>query len=196
MMNDREISEEYTRQAGEICKELLRAIWESLELEENFMEDSLKLKSYSQILVGNIFPPCPQPELVFGMPPHTDPCLFSFVIQNNSFNGLQVMHDEKWVVVELLSQSLLVLIGDFMEIVSNGKYKSILHRVMVRNENTRITVVASIGPPVENVVIAPEPKLLEKSNSPAIFRGVTTKEFIELKKNNKSKGSVMDILKL
>lgn len=183
-------------QTREVFNVLLRAVWESLELEESFMEDSLQLKSSNQLLVGNIYPPCPQPELVLGMPPHTDLCLLSLVVQSNSFNGLQVMHDGKWVLIDLMPSTLFFFTGDFMEIVSNGRYKTTLHRVIVSNEHTRISVGTSISPPLEDVVIAPAPELLRSSDSPAIFRGITFKEYVTLKRNNNSLESSLDLLKL
>ncbi|KAK8931004.1 Leucoanthocyanidin dioxygenase [Platanthera zijinensis] len=191
----RAILEEFVLQTREVFNELLRAVWESLELEESFMEDSLQLKTPNQVLVGNIFPPCPQPELVLGMPPHTDMCLLTLLIQSNVFNGLQVMHDGKWVLVDLVPPTLFIFTGDFLEIVSNGRYKTTLHRVIVSNEHTRISVGTSIAPPLEDVVIAPAPELLS-SDSPAIFRGITFKEYTTLKRNHNSTDSTLDVLKL
>ncbi|KAH0452007.1 hypothetical protein IEQ34_019306 [Dendrobium chrysotoxum] len=189
----RKISEEFGRQSREILSEVLRAIWGSLELEVSFMEESLELKSSNQILVGNLYPPCPQPELVLGMPPHSDPCLLTLLMQNNAFNGLQVLHNGRWVETQLITDSFLILTGDFLEIVSNGRYKSICHRVMVSSESTRISVGTALSPPLENIIV-PAPRLVEGSNSPAVFRGITFKEFVALKCQNISKSSVMDLI--
>ncbi|XP_028554312.1 flavanone 3-dioxygenase 2 [Dendrobium catenatum] len=192
----RAISDEYAHKTREIYNELLRAIWESLDLDVSFMEESLELKSSRQTLVGNLYPPCPQPELVLGLPPHSDPCLVTLLMQNKGFNGLQVLHNGKWIVIQLLPRSLLYLTGDIIEIVSNGRYKSIVHRAMVSSESTRISVATQVTPPIENVTFAPAPKLLERSNCSTIFRGITFKEFFALKFQHKSMNSIMDFIKV
>ncbi|XP_020589306.1 protein DOWNY MILDEW RESISTANCE 6-like [Phalaenopsis equestris] len=192
----RAISEEYARQTREICNELLKAIWESLELDESFMEGALEPNSIRQNLVGNFYPPCPQPELVLGLPPHSDPCYVTLLTQNKGFNGLQVLHNGKWVVLQLIPDSFLLFAGDILEIMSNGRYKSIVHRVMVNNESTRISVLTPITPSLESFAIAPALKLLASSDSPTKIRGITYKEFLALKFQNKSNSYVMDLVKV
>lgn len=112
----RAISDEYAHKTREIYIELLRAIWESLDLDVSFMEESLELKSSRQTLVGNLYPPCPQPELALGLPPHSDPCLVTLLMQNKGYNGLQVLHNGKWIVIQLVPRSLLYLTGDIIEV--------------------------------------------------------------------------------
>ncbi|KAK8931344.1 Flavonol synthase/flavanone 3-hydroxylase [Platanthera zijinensis] len=192
----RRVSEDYALQTKEIINELLRAISESLGLEESFIEESLDLASGSQILNGNFYPPCPQAELVMGLPPHSDPAIFSLLIQNNTTcNGLQVLHNDKWVIIDLIKPSFLFLLGDHIEIISNGRYKSVVHRVMVSSESTRISVGISILPPTD-VVLAPAPRLLESSGSPNEPRRLTVKEFLALKYQNKGMNSAMDLINM
>ncbi|XP_020680993.1 flavanone 3-dioxygenase 2 [Dendrobium catenatum] len=192
----RAISDEYAHKTREIYNELLRAIWESLDLDVSFMEESLELKSSRQTLVTNLYPPCPQPELALGLPPHSDPCLVTLLMQNKGFNGLQVLHNGKWIVIQLVPRSLLYLTGDIIEIISNGRYKSIVHRAMVSSESTRISVATQVTPPIENVTFAPAPKLLERSDCSTIFRGITFKELLALKYQHKSMNSIMDFIKV
>jgi len=63
----------------------------------------------------NFYPPCPQPHLALGLPPHSDIGLLTFLIQNG-IGGLQVKHDNKWMNVNPLPNSLVVNIGDQLEV--------------------------------------------------------------------------------
>ncbi|KAK8942022.1 Leucoanthocyanidin dioxygenase [Platanthera guangdongensis] len=174
--NFRLISEEFSRRTREIAKQLVVAICEGLGLEENRTEECLGLASCYQALSGNLYPPCPQPELALGLPPHSDAGLLSVLMQNNSFPGLQVMHNGNWVQVQLIPNSLFIVVSDLLEIFSNGKYKSLLHRVTVDKKMTRLSVVTAIGSSWEGVVVAPAVELVE--TEPAAFRGITYKDYI------------------
>ncbi|KAJ0011448.1 hypothetical protein Pint_33400 [Pistacia integerrima] len=89
-------------------------------------------KSWQQTSI----PPCPQPDLAMGMPPHSDHGLLTLLIQNEN-GGLQLQHNGKWVNVNASSNSFMVNTADHIEILSNGKYKSIVHRAVVNNIRTK-----------------------------------------------------------
>ncbi|KAI3983785.1 hypothetical protein MKX01_005402 [Papaver californicum] len=146
-----EVLSEYSRRSRDITKELLRAIMEGLELEEEDIEKSLELKSGVQKFSANLYPPCPQPELAIGLPPHTDHGLLTLLIQND-IGGLQIKNKGKWVDVNAIPNSIMVNTGDHMEVLSNGKYKSVLHRAVVNNKETRISLVMTNGPPTRTSV--------------------------------------------
>ncbi|KAK8969074.1 putative 2-oxoglutarate/Fe(II)-dependent dioxygenase [Platanthera guangdongensis] len=178
-----------------LAKELLKGIWDSLGLEEKEMEDALDLDSCYQVLIGNIYAPCPNPELTWGLPSHSDHGLLTVLMQNET-DGLQVMHYGKWVRVKPLPNSFLVNLGDHMEIVSNGRYKSVLHRAKVNNQNTRISIVTAIGPSLDTVVV-PAPSLLQRGNHPAAFRGIKYRDFVEHQQSSRLKEkSVLDHLRV
>ncbi|KAI0499107.1 hypothetical protein KFK09_020008 [Dendrobium nobile] len=191
----REVLEGYSRHIRQLGKDLLNAIWESLGLEENDMQEALSLKSCFQILVANFYPPCPKPELALGLPAHSDHGLVTVLMQNGT-DGLQVMHNGKWLGVKPLPNSFLVNIGDHMEIVTNGRYKSVLHRAKVNNKSTRISVVTVLGPSLDAVVV-PAPILVERQKHSAAFRGIKYRDFMEHQQSNKLMGkSVLDLLRL
>lgn len=191
----REVSEDYTKCTRHLAKELLKAIWESLGLEENEMEEALCLESCCQVLIGNLYLPCPNPDMTWGLPAHSDHGLLTLLIQNG-IEGLQVMHHDNWVPLNSLPNSFIVNLGDHMEIVSNGRYKSVLHRAKVNSKNTRISVVAAFGPSLDTVVV-PAPQLVKRENKPAAFRGITYREFMECQQSNQLKEkSVLDRIRL
>ncbi|XP_042442779.1 2-oxoglutarate-dependent dioxygenase 19-like [Zingiber officinale] len=174
-----------TRRVG---MELLKGIWESLELEENDMNRALKLDSCFQVFIANLYPPCPQPELVFGLPPHSDHGLLTLLHQNG-VDGLDVEHGGKWVYVKPLPGSFLVNAGDHMQIVTNGRYKSALHRAMANGKSTRVSVAMVVGPSLDTVV---EPvAALVSSERPVMYRGWSYKQFLECQQGNQLKEKTM-----
>lgn len=177
-----EISFEYCQRTRRVARELLKGISESLGLEGNYIDKEMELNSCFQILIANLYPPCPQPELAMGIPPHSDHGLLTLLIENQ-IGGLQLKHNGKWVHVDALPNSFLVNTGDHLEILSNGKYKSVIHRAVVNNKATRISLAMAHGPSL-NKVITPAPELINDISNPPAYVGMTYKEYIELQQSN------------
>lgn len=69
-----------------------------------------------------------------------------------------------------------------MQIVSNGKYKSVLHRAVLNSEMARMSIVTVIGPSLDAIV---EPfAYLVNADSPAMFRGLTYRDYFEHNQSN------------
>ncbi|CAO2169972.1 unnamed protein product [Urochloa humidicola] len=114
-----------------------------------------------QMMTVNCYPACPEPELTLGMPAHSDYGLFTLVLQDK-VEGLQVMHDGRWLTVDPVPGSFVVNVGDHLEIYSNGLYKSVLHRVRVNSTRPRISVASFHSLPAERVV-GPAPELVDEA---------------------------------
>ncbi|CAN0897592.1 2-oxoglutarate-dependent dioxygenase 19 [Linum grandiflorum] len=172
------VLEEYSSKAREVAKQLLRGISESLGLQPDYISQQLDLEeNMFQFLAANFYPPCPQPELAMGMAPHSDHCLITLLIQNN-IDGLQIHHEGHWVDIgNVIPGAFLVNIADQLEILSNGKYKSILHRATVNKEATRISLALANAPSLDSVV-APAPELLERDGTPAAFKGMKYRDYL------------------
>uniref|UniRef100_A0A6N2LR36 Fe2OG dioxygenase domain-containing protein n=1 Tax=Salix viminalis TaxID=40686 RepID=A0A6N2LR36_SALVM len=183
-----EISLEYSQRVREIARGLLTGISESLGLEGSYIDKALNLERGKQIFIANLYPTCPQPELAMGMPPHSDHGLLTLLIQNG-IGGLQIQHKGKWVNVGTHPNSFLVNTGDHLEILSNGRYKSVLHRAMVNSNGTRMSIAMAHGPSLDSVV-SPAPELLVSSegDEPAAYIGMKYKDYLELQQSNKLDG--------
>lgn len=174
---------EYCEKSRQVAKELLGGISEGLGLEECYLEKSLEMKkSGFQIFIANYYACCPQPELALGMPPHSDHGLLTLIVQNQ-VGGLQVQHQGKWIHVNALPNSLLVNTGDHLEIFSNGKYKSNVHRVVVNNTSPRISVAVAHGPSLE-AIVSPASPLVQRENNPAAYVPMKYKDYMELQQSN------------
>ncbi|KAM3323085.1 flavanone 3-dioxygenase 3-like [Capsicum chacoense] len=129
----------YTTAAQKLQEELMQVIFESLGLNGNYLQEDIA--EGSQVMAVNCYPACPEPDLTLGLPPHTDYGMVSIILQNHQ--GLQIMdRGEKWHSVPLIKGALVVLLGDHMEVLSNGIYKSVVHRVTVNTEKRRISIVS------------------------------------------------------
>ncbi|GJX93990.1 DMR6-like oxygenase 2-like protein [Tanacetum coccineum] len=183
---------EYSQRTREVARGLLNGISFSLGLDQSYVEKALEFESGLQIFVVNLYPPCPQPELAIGMPPHSDHGLFTLLI-NNGVGGLQIKHKGKWVNVnDTLPNSFLVNTADQLEpningfddvafslqIFSNGKYRSVEHRAVVNNAVTRISVVMANGPALDTVV-RPAYKLVDEEMCPAAYVPMKYKEYLD-----------------
>ncbi|KAH7855612.1 hypothetical protein Vadar_026748 [Vaccinium darrowii] len=116
----------------------------------------------SQLMVVNCYPACPEPDLTLGMPPHSDYGSLTLLLQDE-VKGLQIQHQGRWVTVEPIPNSFVVNVGDHLEIFSNGRYKSVVHRVLVNSVKSRISVASLHSRPI-NSVIRPSPKLINEAN--------------------------------
>ncbi|CAN1279570.1 1-aminocyclopropane-1-carboxylate oxidase homolog 1 [Linum perenne] len=86
-------------------------------------------------------PPCPQPELTLGSTKHQDDDFITVLLQDD-IGGLQVLHQDQWVDVPPLPGSLVVNIGDLLQLVSNDKFRSVEHRAVVKSKGPRVSVAS------------------------------------------------------
>ncbi|KAJ6850592.1 protein DMR6-LIKE OXYGENASE 2-like [Iris pallida] len=164
---------EYCKNARELALRLLEAISESLGLQGDSMSMALGSK-HAQHMAINYYPPCPQPELTYGLPGHKDPNVITILLQDG-VPGLQVLRNGKWVAVDAGRGELVINIGDQMQVLSNGRYKSILHRAIVNSTTERISIPTFYSPSPDAVIKPPES--LVGASHPALYRSYSYAEY-------------------
>ncbi|CAA6655568.1 unnamed protein product [Spirodela intermedia] len=153
----------YGRHIRSLFLELVAAVLEALGLDSEAADGVMEeLKDGTQVMVANFFPPCPEPNRTLGMPPHSD---FGFLtlLHQDGVRGLQIQHQGHWLTVEPLAGALVVNVGDHLEIFSNGRYRSVLHRVLVNPSVVRMSV-ASIHSFPAGAVVRPAPQVINEAN--------------------------------
>ncbi|KAJ3693056.1 hypothetical protein LUZ60_012151 [Juncus effusus] len=155
----REKAAAYANGTKYLFTELMSAILETLGVNLDFLKE---FTDGSHLMVLNCYPPCPEPDLTLGMPPHSDYGFLTLLLQDE-VAGLQVQHKDEWVTVEPVPDSFVVNIGDHLEIFSNGIYKSVLHRVLVNSLRSRISIASLHSMAIEKV-ISPAAELISDSN--------------------------------
>ncbi|CAL5377684.1 unnamed protein product [Camellia sinensis] len=167
-------------------------------MEECYIEKAMDLESGLQIFIGNLYPPCPQTELAMGLPPHSDHGLLTILIQNE-IGGLQLQHNGKWVNIKALPNSFLVNTADHREqILSNGRYKSVVHRAVVNNKATRISIAMASGPSLDTIV-SPAPELVEdgEAHRPPAYIPMKYRDYVKLQQSNQlDRKSCLDQVRL
>ncbi|XP_057496628.1 2-oxoglutarate-dependent dioxygenase 19-like [Actinidia eriantha] len=177
-----DVMREYTQITRALVRELLKGISKSLGLEECYIDKAMDLESGYQHFQANFYPRCPQPELSMGVPSHTDYGLLTALIHNGVV-GLEILHHGKWVLVNPLPNAILVNVTDQLEILSNGKCKSVIHRALVNNSVPRMSVAMFYGPS-DDKVVGPAPELLDMEGRPPAFVSMEFKKYIDLKRRN------------
>lgn len=122
------------------------------------------------------YPPCPQPDLVLGLSAHSDGGGIAILLQDDVVTGLHVRKDGEWIPAEPIPGGLVVNIGDMIEVISNGKYKSIEHRAVTNKEKGRISVAAfcNLG---EEAEVGPAAELINELN-PCKYRTFKRSEYL------------------
>jgi len=174
----RSVVSRYSKEVRWLGVRIMSAIVESLGLPHNkyIVENGFRDEG-SQLVVLNYYPACPEPELTLGIPPHSDYGCIT-VLSEDSVEGFQLLHNGEWKAVRALPNSLIINIGDHIEILSNGRYKSAVHRAVVNSEKCRISVAAFMSMPFE-AKIAPAPELIDEHH-PALYRETNFAEFMNL----------------
>ncbi|XP_068479475.1 2-oxoglutarate-dependent dioxygenase 19-like [Phaseolus vulgaris] len=173
------ILEEYGKEMRRIVIELARAVSKSLGFEEHFVEKALELKSGFDVLAMNLYPPNAKSKGAVGLPQHTDPGFIITLVQDVN-GGLQILsHKGNWINAYIPHHAILIQLGDQLEILTNGMYKSHIHRVIVDNNKVqRISVVGLHGPSLDRL-INPNAKFVDEKHLKK-YREMTFKEFLEV----------------
>lgn len=138
--------EKYVEEARKLGDHLLQAIAEALSLNPHAFIQSFDPRSSEINVRVNYYPPCPEPELALGITPHSDASALTLLIQFGCTGGLQVLKGQNWVTVPWPCNELLVVAGDLLEIMSDGRLKSPWHRVVALGTE-RLSVALFYNPP-------------------------------------------------
>ncbi|ERM95352.1 protein DMR6-LIKE OXYGENASE 1 isoform X1 [Amborella trichopoda] len=191
----REIAAEYSKRVQQIARELFKGISESLGLQSCYIEKAFKLEEGLQILICNYYPRCPQPELAMGLTPHSDHGGLTVLMQDE-VGGLQLKHKGNWVLVRPLPNTFVVNVGDHLEILSNGIYKSVEHRAVVNDATARISIALAHGPSLD-ASVSPATQLAENGGQAVAYREMPYREYLEFQQSHRLGGkSCLNLVRL
>ncbi|KAL3714695.1 hypothetical protein ACJRO7_006575 [Eucalyptus globulus] len=163
----RKVMKEFAVKLEKLAEELMDLLCENLGLEKGYLKKAFHGSNGPNFgtKVSN-YPPCPKPELIKGLRAHTDAGGVILLFQDDKVSGLQLLKDGQWVDVPPMRHSIVVNLGDQIEVITNGKYKSVLHRVVAQTDGNRMSI-ASFYNPGSDAVIYPAPALMESKGEEA-----------------------------
>ncbi len=171
----------WLRQMENISQNLLGAICQSLG-ESSDTLNPFFLRDHSSFLRLNYYPPAPARQKnqkvpsnngELGIHPHTDAGALTVLLQD-SVAGLQVIKDGTWHTVEPVEDSLIINIGDMVQIWSNDRFQAPEHRVLASGSVPRYSAPYFFNPSYETVCSP-----LVKNKEMSRYRPVPWSEFRE-----------------
>ncbi|KAK8651373.1 hypothetical protein V6N13_140977 [Hibiscus sabdariffa] len=136
--------ERYSKEAQKVAEEICANISLLMGMDKDGLQRSYgKTK---QAMRMNYYPPCSRPDLVLGINHHSDPDIITLLLQDDEIPGLQIKHKEEWILVKPIHNAIVVNVGDVMEILSNGMYKSIEHRATTNESKARLSLATFMFP--------------------------------------------------
>ncbi|CAK7339129.1 unnamed protein product [Dovyalis caffra] len=167
---------EYMKRSEIVIRKLLDVLMKNLNVTEiDERKESMLMGSKRTNL--NYYPICPNPELTVGVGRHSDVSTLTFLLQDD-IGGLYVRGNEDgWIHVPPVEGSIVINVGDALQIMSNGQYKSIEHRVIANGSKNRISVPIFINPRPSDK-ISPFPEVLA-SGEKAVYKEVLYSDYVK-----------------
>ncbi|XP_051135364.1 protein SRG1-like isoform X2 [Andrographis paniculata] len=170
----RDAIETYSKEIKILSMKILNMMAKALGMD---IEDMVTLfEDGMQTIRMNYYPPCPQPELVTGLSPHSDAGGITVLLQVNDTIGLQIKKDGAWIPVTPLPNAFIINIGDIIQIVTNDSYPSIEHRATTNSEKERLSIATFYNPKLDGV-FGPAPSLIS-NEKPARFKSIGLAEYL------------------
>ena len=143
-----QLSDKMHQTALNLVDEIARSLCAHVDLDKAF-------GLHSSFLRLNYYPPCPDPASdmsrllpasgELGISHHSDAGAVTVLIQDG-MPGLQVYHNGRWIDVASDRGTVLINIGDVVQVWSNDNYQAPLHRVLANSRTPRISIPYFLNP--------------------------------------------------
>ncbi|KAF2543427.1 hypothetical protein F2Q68_00032790 [Brassica cretica] len=166
----------YMNKSKTIVRKLLEYLGKNLNVKE--LDETKEPLFIGSIRVNlNYYLICPNPDLTVGVGRHSDVSSLTILLQDQ-IGGLHVrsLASGNWVHVPPVPGSFVINIGDAMQILSNGRYKSVEDRVLANGSNNRISVPIFVNPKPESV-IGPLSEVIANGEEPT-YRDVVYSDYV------------------
>ncbi|KAL8192554.1 hypothetical protein R6Q57_027739 [Mikania cordata] len=160
----KEVALEYMKTSTEMVRKILKTLILNLgvKADDSRLDELTGLRMVNM----NFYPTCPNPELTVGVGRHSDMGTLTVLLQDG-IGGLYVKKDEnattpeneEWIEIPPIHGALVINIGDTLQILSNGRYKSAEHRVRTTSTESRVSVPI-FNQPLPVVKVRPFPELV------------------------------------
>jgi isopenicillin N synthase-like dioxygenase len=177
------VIDEFYDACDALALRLLRVIARNLGMPADFLDASFR-PLHTSFLRLNYYPRCPAPARPadlslpsaghLGVNHHTDSGAITLLVQDEE-PGLEVFQRGGWWPVEPRSDTLVVNIGDIVQVWSNDRYMAPLHRGLANSNAERFSVPFFFNP-AYSAEYAPLPSTID-ARHPARYRPINWREF-------------------
>ncbi|OIS99004.1 PREDICTED: gibberellin 2-beta-dioxygenase 1-like [Nicotiana attenuata] len=179
--NIRAAVNDYVSAMKKMACEILEMLAEGLKIyPKNVFSKLLMDEQSDSVFRINHYPPCPEVQEfngrnLIGFGAHTDPQIISLLRSNNT-SGLQIsLEDGHWISVPPDQNSFFINVGDSLQVMTNGRFKSVKHRVLANSLKSRLSMIYFGGPPLSEK-IAPLASLI-KGDQDSLYKEFTWFEY-------------------
>ncbi|KAL3651092.1 Gibberellin 2-beta-dioxygenase 1 [Castilleja foliolosa] len=173
---------EYISAVKKMACDILEMLAEGLKIQPNNAFSRLLMDEQSDSVFRlNHYPPtCPDhlevnDKNLIGFGEHTDPQIIS-VLRSNNTSGLQIsLKDGNWISIPPDQYSFFVNVGDSLQVMTNGRFKSVRHRVVTNTSKSRLSMIYFGGPPLSEKIV-PLPSLMEEEED-SLYKEFTWFEY-------------------
>jgi isopenicillin N synthase-like dioxygenase len=183
---------EYAVEIQRLSMQLTDAILQDLGLRPMYLQE--KLDRGVQLLALNNYPQYLHQDDKVGLAPHSDYGFLTILLQSSP--GLEAVshYDNTWKAIPAIPGALHVHIGDHLELLSNGRLKSLVHRAVLNPDEPRISIASIHGLSMhEKVHCAKE---LVDEYHPKMYRASSFHDFLDFLSANTKYRRFVESLKI
>eukprot|EP01018_Ginkgo_biloba_P029329 Gb_08828 [translate_table: standard] len=170
----RSVIEKLLLSLGKTAAFMESLVSQSLGLPANFLEEYNHDKV--EPLKVLCYPKATTAQLEIGAWQHQDSSCITLVGQDET-GGYQVLKDGIWIDIIPTRGALVVNIGDILQVWTNNRFKSAMHRVVNNRERRRCSFAYATVPNPEKWV-SPLPHFTTHINCPAAYRSFFYKDYM------------------
>ncbi|KAG8379177.1 hypothetical protein BUALT_Bualt07G0061100 [Buddleja alternifolia] len=153
-----------------------------LGLPPNFLKEYNNDRSWDFLMAHHY--PASETDQSLGKTCHSDGNIITFVF-NDGVEGLEVYKDGNWIPISPPQGTLVVNIGDTIQVMSNDKFKSAAHRVVRPRGRSRYSYAFFHGLGGDKMVEPLQHFTIKKGESPK-YKGFLYKEYVQLRIRNRT----------
>jgi isopenicillin N synthase-like dioxygenase len=188
-----EITERHYSQCESVAVQLVRCLGAALGDDGDALAQGFE--KHTSYLRMNYYPLCDNPASAdtptgppvghLGISHHSDAGAVTVLLQDGH-PGLQVEKEGRWHTVDAERGSIIINIGDVVQVWSNDRYKAPLHRVLASDTHTRYSAPFFLNPAFETDYA---PLQSTQRNGRALYRPINWGEF----RNGRAAGDYADV---